>query len=83
MITFGRAPRYHAWILRCWEVNGGAPPRPTPWHFSLEDPHTRERQGFASMESLVAFLLDELADTRDGPEGCGGASNGADPVAAG
>jgi rRNA maturation protein Nop10 len=65
----GPAPRYRAWMLRCWEVAGDASIGPMPWQFSLEDPHTRERRGFASMESLVAFLLDELASGRDLPDG--------------
>jgi rRNA maturation protein Nop10 len=66
--VIGPAPRYRAWMLRCWEVEGDAPARALPWQFSLEDPHTRERRGFASVESLVAFLLDELAHRRDLPE---------------
>jgi hypothetical protein len=31
------------------------------WRFSLEDPDTRERYGFADMEAFLAFLNATLA----------------------
>jgi len=35
------------------------------WRFSLKDSHTGERRGFASLEALVAFLQEKLADDED------------------
>jgi hypothetical protein len=61
MKTLGPAPRYRAWVLRCWEAADEEADRSPPWRFSLEDPHTRERRGFAGMDALVAFLRAELA----------------------
>ena len=34
---------------------------PAAWRFSLEDPHTGERQGFATFEALIAFLQEALS----------------------
>jgi hypothetical protein len=44
-----------SFILRMWCV--GEPPAAV-WHASLEDPSTRERFGFASLEQLFAFLME-------------------------
>ena len=56
-----RSPRYCAYLLRCWETRGQRPTRPTTWRFSVEDIHTGERRGFASVQALIAFLETELA----------------------
>jgi len=53
-------PRHYlAYLLRMWHVtdNNGAP----AWRASLEDVHTGARQGFASLDQLLAFLLAETA----------------------
>ena len=49
--------RYLAYLLRVWRVTGddGSP----SWRASLEDVHTGARQGFGSLEQLLAFLLEE------------------------
>lgn len=46
--------RYTAYLLRIWQVN-----RDGEWalRLSLENIHTGERRGFASLEGLMAFLL--------------------------
>ena len=47
-----RPDGYRAYLLRLWaatETTGG-------WRASLEDPHTGERQAFASLNELMAFL---------------------------
>ncbi len=62
-----RPPGYCAYLLRCWR-EPGTRPGPAAQRFSLEDPHTGERQGFASLQALVAFLETELADGGDDPE---------------
>ncbi len=51
--------RYVAYLLRVWRVTGddGAP----ALRASLEDVRTGERQGFGSLEQLLAFLLEETA----------------------
>jgi hypothetical protein len=51
---------YHSYLLRFWEVRGKVE-LPAVWRFSLTDPHTGERQGFADLETLVAFLQDRIA----------------------
>jgi hypothetical protein len=44
-----------SYILRLWRVDG---PQAAEWHASLEDPSTKERFGFASLEQLFAFLME-------------------------
>ncbi len=46
---------YRAYLLRIWlnDQDGQG----TRWHASLEEPHTGERLGFASLEQLFAYLL--------------------------
>ena len=50
---------YIAYLVRLWRAPGGGLP---VWHASLEDPHTGERVGFASVEHLVAFLRAQTGD---------------------
>ena len=56
MLLFDEPPRYRAYLLRFWEERDRASGHRVAWRFSLEDVHTRERRGFASLEALVAFL---------------------------
>jgi len=51
-------------------------PQAAEWHASLEDPSTKERFGFSSLEQLFAFLM-ELSE-RDGgmPGGIPSTGNG-------
>jgi hypothetical protein len=44
---------YQSYLLRLWSSGG---PSEKNWKASLEDPHTGERLGFASLERLFAFL---------------------------
>ena len=46
--------RYHAYLLRFWRDD-----ELTAWRASLEDPHTGETLGFATMQRLYEFL-DEM-----------------------
>jgi hypothetical protein len=50
---------YLAYLLRIWQVKD---PGQLVWRASLEDPHTGERQGFASLEALIAFLREQVRD---------------------
>jgi len=42
---------YYAYLLRCWRENAAA-----PWRATLENPHSGEIIGFASLEQLYQFL---------------------------
>jgi hypothetical protein len=46
---------YHSFLLRLWRGSD------TPaWRFSLEDPHTGQRRGFADWAQLVEFLKEVM-----------------------
>ncbi len=62
MLPLDKPPRYRAYLLRFWEERVHAPEIQVVWRFSLEDVHTRERQGFAGLKALVAFLRAEIGD---------------------
>ena len=65
MVIPDKPPHYQSYLLRFWEERGQQPDLPPAWRFSLEDPHTGERRGFASLEALVAFLREKLAGGED------------------
>ena len=48
-----RPPRYHAYLLRIWQEQVS---ETAVWRFSLEDPSSGQRVGFADLSALVAFL---------------------------
>jgi hypothetical protein len=54
---------YLSYLLRLWRVDeeesphGGA--KQVVWRASLENPHTRQRQGFASLDELCDFLREQ------------------------
>ena len=54
--VFDRPPRYRAYLLRFWEERGQQGDLSPVWRFSLEDPYTGERYGFANLEEMVTFL---------------------------
>jgi hypothetical protein len=50
---------YISYLLRLWRVDGENEPHPPEkavWRASLEDPNTRERKAFASLDELFDFL---------------------------
>ncbi len=51
---------YVAYLLRLWrsEANGEV-----VWRASVENPHTGERHGFASLDLLFEFLLEQTVGT--------------------
>jgi hypothetical protein len=57
-------PHYRAFLLRFWAEHGQAPDSFT-WRFTLEDPHSGERQGFRDLEALVAWLRTEMRDEQE------------------
>ncbi len=54
-------PPLRAYMLRFWKVGSLDPQRPPTWRFSLEDPHTGDKVGFADLDAMVAFLQAEIA----------------------
>jgi len=61
-VIHNEPPRYRAFMLRCWEVRSPDPDGVTTWRFGVEDPHTGQKQGFADLEALAAFLQMELLE---------------------
>jgi hypothetical protein len=47
---------YVAYLLRLWQVCEG---QNAVWRASLEDPHTGERRGFATLQELFTYLETE------------------------
>ena len=61
--------RYLSYLLRLWQESPGTPPRDPPlWRASLERPQSDERQGFASLADLFAFLEKETESSLPGSE---------------
>jgi hypothetical protein len=56
MRALPRTTHYHAYLLRCWAEHDTHSDTVWVWRFSLEDPHTSERRGFATLELLLHFL---------------------------
>jgi hypothetical protein len=48
--------KYRTYLLRLWNTETTA----SGWRASLEDPRTGERIGFACMEQLFAFLMEQV-----------------------
>ncbi len=48
--------KYRSYLLRLWREETLDP----CWRAALEDPHTGERIGFASLEQLFAFLMEQV-----------------------
>jgi hypothetical protein len=60
-----QAPRYQSYLLRCWEIRSQHPDQPPTWRYSLQDPQTEQKRGFADLEELMAFLHAEFGDARE------------------
>ena len=52
----GSPQHYFAYMLRLWQAGGDEEP---VWCASLESAHTGERQMFADLEALFAFLTEK------------------------
>ena len=50
---------YGAYLLRFWGEQGDTE-QPIAWRFSLENPHSGERQGFGSLKAVIEFLEMEV-----------------------
>ncbi len=55
-------PAYFSYLLRLWRVNEAGT---YVLRASLEDPITGERRGFADLESLFAFLEEQVGGALD------------------
>lgn len=61
MTVWGQeALRYRSYLLRFWEERSAATGSAI-WRFSLDNPRTGERHGFATLAALIAFLEGEVA----------------------
>ena len=72
MNAFDKPPCYRTYLLTCWGEQSQDPFEPVAWRFRLEDPHTGQRRGFASLEALVAALQREMAERSTDTGGDGG-----------
>ena len=64
MCIFDKPPRYRSYLLSFWEERSTDPDVPVVWRFSLQDPHTGQRHGFASLDKVVAALEQEMVGKR-------------------
>lgn len=61
-----KASRQLSYIVRCWQepsIHAGREIK--VWRFSLQNPRTKQRRGFATLEALLISLQEELADDTD------------------
>ncbi len=56
-------PGYQAYLLRFWKEQDWKT-ETYSWRFSLENPRTGQRQGFASLEALVSFVQATMASAQ-------------------
>ena len=66
MAIFDKPPRYRSYLLTFWEERNQDPAVSAVWRFSLEDPHTGKRRGFANLEVLIAALEQEMGEVATG-----------------
>lgn len=51
---------YRVYVLRSWQEEFPTCGTPAVWRFSLVDPFTKQRRGFADLESLMRFLASQM-----------------------
>ncbi len=66
-LVHNKPPRYHAYMLRFWEVRSEHPGRPSTWRFSLENAQTGQKRGFPDLEELLTFLKSQLKQIDNEP----------------
>jgi hypothetical protein len=54
-----QAPRYRAFLLRCWCEGASA----TSWRFSLEQAGGGQRRGFTDLGDVIRSIQASLAET--------------------
>jgi hypothetical protein len=59
-----KQPDYLAYLVRLWRASEGresqASAEKPVWRASIENPHTGEQTGFASLEALFDFLREQI-----------------------
>jgi enamine deaminase RidA (YjgF/YER057c/UK114 family) len=50
--------RYHLFVLTMWQARRDNSGLPAAWRFSLADPRTEERRGFAGLDQVMRYLED-------------------------
>lgn len=55
-------PHYHAYLLRLWRDDAAA-----AWHASAQNPHTGQIHHFATVEQMLQFLKETLAEPASPP----------------
>ena len=63
MTIFDKPPHYRTYLLTFWEERNGDPTESTVWRFSLEDPRTGQRRGFADLEALMDALEQDISSS--------------------
>ena len=58
-------PTAHSYLLRLWPTGPAGQP---VWRASLEDVQTGERLGFANLEQLFVFLMEQTEQSGDPPD---------------
>ena len=58
-----KTSRYLSYVVCCWQERSVHAGREIiVWRFSLQNPRTNQRRGFATLEALLVSLQAELAD---------------------
>jgi hypothetical protein len=55
-VSFEERPAYLSYLLRLWQEDKEG----QAWRMSLENAHTDERKGFASLDELFSFLRQRI-----------------------
>ena len=70
MARHDNPPPYYAFLLRCWQERSQSNQQLDQWRFSLEDPRSGARRGFATLDAVLVTvreaLLAEEADEQQG-----------------
>lgn len=61
----GQMPTYTIYLLTVWFDRAENAGTPQNWRFRLENPKTRDRQGYIGIEALKAGLVEMVNEGRD------------------
>ena len=64
MNVLDRPPQYRSYLITFWEERSQEPDPAAEWRFSMEDPRTGTRRGFATLGALVTALEQEIDQAR-------------------
>ncbi len=57
---------YQVYLLRLWRERPASPNHPAEWRFVLENPNTRQKRGFDSLEGALVFLRAQIDAEQQG-----------------